>query len=320
MPARFNLRSLTVRLSNMRSASRASVLRMLAREDFDVTALETLNSESLQSLLCVSAEGLEARVSPLYARADDAEGLAATLAEHGIAVVPQALPDGTVDEIREELQAVANRYETELEDRRLFEDDRALAQRGLAEVSGYRDLAGFPKPVVELREGQDAGMVDIFNVDRLLTETGATARRPFESPSIIQAIAASANQAFTVRNLNAYLNAGISTTRGFHVDAYTTQFKAFIYLTDVSKLEDGPYTYVKGSHLPSVYRSLNQGLAHLFPSPTEAPIVPSSKVVPILAPRGSMVISNQAGFHRGLPQTRDAKRVLLTMKYGSAAE
>ena len=55
----------------------------------------------------------------------------------------------------------------------------------------------------------------------------------------------------------------------FNVDFKTKQLNAFIYLTDCLLLNDGPYTYVKGSHLDGPLRRLNQSISQVMPNRTK---------------------------------------------------
>ena len=118
---------------------------------------------------------------------------------------------------------------------------------------------------------------------------------------------------FGVSNINTYLNSGITSTRGFHADSYSRQIKVFIYLTDVFDFDNGPYTYVKGTHLNTPYRRANQKISSGLKAKTETPYFNINNIYPILAPRGSLIVSDQSGFHRGFPQDKDGFRCILTI-------
>ena len=117
------------------------------------------------------------------------------------------------------------------------------------------------------------------------------------------------------QNLNIYFNYAIKETRGFHVDSYKNEVKAFIYLSDVRDLGDGPYTYVKGSHAAGIFRRMNMALSSDLPNATEFPIVPFDEIIPVVATKGALVISDQSGAHRGFPQLENRERVIAVMKY-----
>ena len=157
-------------------------------------------------------------------------------------------------------------------------------------------------------------MVDVFNIDHLLPTFSTVVRGAYEASPIAELIG-SDSENLTARNLNVYMNADITATRGFHVDDYRKKLKSFIYLTDVETLDDGPYTYVKGSHVESPFRRINRTLSRYLPNRTEAPIVPLESIVPAIARKGTLVISDQGGFHRGFPQARGHSRMLSVMNY-----
>ena len=115
------------------------------------------------------------------------------------------------------------------------------------------------------------------------------------------------------RNLNFYINSNITKTRGFHADSFSPQLKAFVYLTDCLSLDDGPYTYVRRSHTDGPYRRLNQDLCVNLPNKTETPLLDRDRIVPVLGKKGTLVISDQSGFHRGYPQSPGHKRVISVM-------
>ena len=116
-----------------------------------------------------------------------------------------------------------------------------------------------------------------------------------------------------VSNVNCYLNKSNTTTRGFHFDSEKKQVKIFIYLTDVNSFKDGPYTFVSKSHTDMSSIRTNKKLSYGLKNETEAPIFNFDYIYPIFANRGSLIISNQAGFHRGFPQSKDGYRILLVI-------
>jgi hypothetical protein len=178
---------------------------------------------------------------------------------------------------------------------------------------GYYALAAEAHATANLRLGSDAGMLDIFNFDLLDAATGRPLRDALSSPQILDLIPSKTAQRWRPMNLNVYVNRGISHTRMFHADSYGSgQIKAFLYLTDVTSTQDGPYTYVLDSHRPGPFRDLNvmATRARSIFKPTDAPLVDPEKILPIIAPAGSLVVSNQSGFHRGYPQEVGRTRVV----------
>ena len=194
------------------------------------------------------------------------------------------------------------------------EDDEIFLQGGEEVVKVYADLAAHPKSIITVRKGADAGMVDVFNIDRLIGEDREALRAPFLQDWLLKLISEK-DETLTPDNMNLYLNRGIEKTRGFHADSYRQNLKGFVYLSDVTGLGDGPYCFVRRSHKDGPWRRANKKISELAANKKETPFVDLSMIVPVIAPRGSFVLSDQAGFHRGIPQAPGAERRVLVMRY-----
>lgn len=236
-----------------------------------------------------------------------------TLDKFGIIIVPEFFDEEYCSETKWVLKEKISSYENRVKDG-IYEDSIALIQASYKKVSGYAGLVSYEKPVIDIRQGQDQGMIDCFNVDRLVDGHLERAYNELSSDYVSDIIRRD-QVGMKASNLNAYLNKGITKTRGFHVDSYAPQIKAFVYLTDVMTLDDGPYTFVEGTHKDTPYRRLNQVMSSALPNRTEAPFVPLESIIPVLAPKGSLVISDQSGCHRGFPQSSSGERLILTMNY-----
>lgn len=232
------------------------------------------------------------------------------LRREGIVIIPEAIQARLCDTALSALDALLEHYV--LQGNEVVEDEMVLYQTRSQRLKGFGQLAGYGKTVINVRSGADMGMCDIFNCDLALHVAMRPFRSFFESESVGRLLQ---NCRARSKNLNAYLNRGVVATRGFHVDAYHSQLKAFLYLTDVNSLEDGPYTFVRGSHVDTTHQRLNQLLCEGLRPSTETPVVSPKDIVPALAPRGTLIISDQAGSHRGWPQSAGRNRVALVMKY-----
>lgn len=232
------------------------------------------------------------------------------LEEHGIVIIPSVLAPDICDKAVSAIKGLCDYYIEKGEDE--YEDAAGVFQVGVGKLKGYGQLSSYGKAVINVREGQDQGLIDIFNCDFALPGELKEARSNFASEALMNLLN---RKNVKPRNLNVYLNRGVQRTRGFHVDSYAENLKAFIYLSDVEYLDDGPYTYVMGTHRDDAFRRANQRLCEGLPNSTESPLVDQSRIVPLLAPRGSLVISDQAGVHRGWPQHAASQRVVAVMKY-----
>lgn len=281
---------------------------------FSIDDIHELNRASMDYVHGLSDSELEARVGDLaFENLGDPDSLLAAqevLDEYGIVVFKNALDQDTCIKVEAAINALFYRY-WQL-DKAVVEDATALFQIGSEKLKGFYQLANYNKTVITVRQGQDQGMVDIFNCDLAIPDVLEPLKQLFASSYVLDVIN---SEALKPQNLNAYINESITVTRGFHVDSYSEHLKAFVYLSDVKSLQDGPYTYVKGSHKESAFRRANRELCTNLSPTTEAPIIDPTAITPVLAPRGSLVISDQAGVHRGWPQLEGRRRMASVMKY-----
>ncbi|WP_425395012.1 hypothetical protein [Aeoliella sp.] len=142
-------------------------------------------------------------------------------------------------------------------------------------------------PIINVRgyKREDAGMIDVFNVDRI-----APLCRELREPRNVLRVVRRLHPTICCTNLNAYINHEVVSTREYHRDTVRKlKYKFFIYLTDVLSLDDGPYSYLRGTHTGA------SGDHHQH----------------VLGKRGTLIISNQAGLHRGMPQSAGHERYVL---------
>lgn len=180
---------------------------------------------------------------------------------------------------------------------------------------GYSDLANAGEPIVSERSGdRDHGMLDIFNMDLAIPELKDLKEDEF----IQKVISEAAEEPYTADNLNIYVNRSVTNTRDYHADTYSGKYKAFVYLTDVPDSSYGPFSYVRGSHQPSKirrrFRSFINNRVRDVPS-TNAVLYNSSNVEVCTAPKGTLIVANQAGLHRGMPQEEGKERMLVSISY-----
>lgn len=234
------------------------------------------------------------------------------LQDYGAVVIPGVFQAGVLEPAVTELL----RFVRQIEEKLPTDKERP----DITVSSGHQDYAALRdagRPVAVVREGIDAGMVDIFHADALLTRRGINLQSILKSTGVVDTIAAVLPGEFELRNVNAYINQGVVATRGFHVDSYGgNQLKAFVYLTDVTSLDDGPYCYVVGSHSDSSLAILNVALAKFLGRHiTDVSAFKRSNAFPLLGKAGTVIVSNQSGAHRGYPQAPDGNRVLLALNF-----
>lgn len=234
------------------------------------------------------------------------------LRDRGIVIVPNFVD-------RDRALAAGRRALAVTQDLQSDPAKAGLSRNYVVEVDsprGYYDLVKDDIATINVRRNEDSGMVDIFNFDRLDTTSGRDLRQALSHPHVISLIPSPAGVEWKPSNLNVYINRGVSHTRMFHVDSYGEgQVKAFLYLTDVRSQDDGPYSYVVDSHTSGPFRDMNRALSAVTDvfKPTDAPLVEPSKILPVIAPAGSLVVSNQSGFHRGYPQAEGHERAVAVL-------
>jgi hypothetical protein len=281
-------------------------------EQFTLNDIHAINETYINYINSLNHQELQNRIAEITVENINTwEGYQSAqkiLRQHGIVVIPSVIERGICRQATEHIKSLFDKYSSCGKD--LYEDEVALFQVGQKQLKGYQQLSEYEKAVINLRYGQDEGMVDIFNCDYLDQEALTPIRRAFEREDILRLMS---DEEVIPHNLNTYMNFGITQTRGFHIDCYHKKLKGFIYLTDVKSLKDGPYTYVRGSHQESPFRRANSELCRRVTPSTESPIIDPKEITPILASQGSLVISDQSGIHRGWPQSESGNRMVAVM-------
>jgi hypothetical protein len=282
--------------------------------ELSLADIKSINDAYVKYISGLSAAELQSRTAEVTVNnINTPDGLSRAkqvLEEYGIIIIPSVLGADVCQRVQQRVESLYGKYSAYGQSE--YEEERFLYQAGSGKLKGYHQLSNHTKTVFYVRKGQDEGMVDIFNCDIAFPEEFREVRKSFETEEILYLLA---YKSIKPKNLNTYINRGIRQTRGFHVDSYSEQIKAFIYMTDVKDLGDGPYTFVKKSHKESPYRRANRKLGEGMDPGTEAPVLDPSAITPVLAARGSMIISDQSGVHRGWPQLESGKRLVAVMNY-----
>lgn len=221
---------------------------------------------------------------------------ATVLSEDGFVIIENYLDPETCDSYYDKIAEVA-------------ENELPVAE----EYDGIGDLVNWGGAVINKRSGRDDGMWDIFNIDDAI---GALSDIKNDQ-QIIETITNANSERVEPTNMNVYWNRSVTQTRDFHADSFASQYKSFLYLTDVPDKSHGPFSYVRGSHETSyVSRKIRTLLNTVKSNPkTNAVSVNESNVVYCTAPKGTLIIANQAGLHRGIPQEEGKERMLLATSY-----
>jgi Phytanoyl-CoA dioxygenase (PhyH) len=108
---------------------------------------------------------------------------------------------------------------------------------------------------------------------------------------------------------------------GWHRDSYTNQFKAMLYLTDVDE-RSGPFQFILGSHRTAAKArddrrmGLEMGRRPRIPNKAVRRLIDSEpeRLTTVIAARGTLILVDTTGIHRGMPIAR-GERVALTNYY-----
>lgn len=226
---------------------------------------------------------------------EDVDDLAAELSDRGVVSVERYLDEDTCEEIYAEVSEKVENDEFEVAGDDMTGSEMMSASRTiLDERSGERD----------------EGMLDIFNIDETIPGIGDIKHDEF----IAEIIDKANSGTFAPENINVYFNHSVTNTRGYHFDSYNDQYKAFIYLTDVPDEAYGPYSYIRGSHKKSLPRRKVEGVINRLRGrpPTDAITYDEDNVINFTAPKGTLIISDQTGYHRGIPQEAGRERMLIS--------
>jgi ectoine hydroxylase-related dioxygenase (phytanoyl-CoA dioxygenase family) len=219
------------------------------------------------------------------------------LAENGIVVIQDFLDSQRCDDLYHEIRKKSE------------SGDFEIADGG----EDYNDLATAGETVVLKRTGVDEGMWDIFNIDLSIPKC----KDIKNNKTIRKIINRASSEEYSPDNINAYWNRSVTQTRDFHADTYAGKFKAFIYLTDVPDTSFGPFSYIPGSHGSSRLKGKSYKLINKIRGDrgTNALFYNKSDAVYCTAPKGTLIIADQTGYHRGHPQEEDKERMLITTSY-----
>jgi hypothetical protein len=273
-----------------------------------------------QSNLCAISElekkFIEHQISQVTVNHNDIDNLLSNVREifnqNGIVIIKHFIEKNSVRECAHEINSLVNEYLYKMSDGDWYEDSLALVQKSGSRVKGIKNFVSNSKTLINIRQDQDSGMVDVFKPELI---SGSFKKiNHIRISGLVSGVVNNGNN-LSLTHINCYLNRSVNSTRGFHIDSLGMRIKAFLYMSDVLDFSDGPYVYVRGSHLDEDYRNLNALLSEHFRNKTDAPIVPIQNVVPVLAEAGTLVISDQSGVHRGYPQDSGGSRTIAVFNY-----
>lgn len=300
-------------------------LAPLVRRAFGNSSIDELWAGFTPTATCL--EDVSVSFSGYPARTKFVEAAARLLRLHGVVVITDLLDSAKVAKARQEVDRLTEQIRAECDPGKrhgivagmLWQVDGAI-------LNSYGKLARHPAPVVTLRGSNrhdpDFGMIDLFGAEKLAGESSCPAVSSLlggDEANLVTEIVESLIQV-EHRVYNIYRNESVTGTRCLHFDNMVRSHKAFIYLSDVLELSNGPYTYVPGSHARrgALAKSLVINRVN-GRTRTDLPEL-RGKELAITGKQGTVILTCQAGVHGGHPQEPGGSRTVLVTHYTPAED
>ena len=127
-----------------------------------------------------------------------------------------------------------------------------------------------------------------------------------------------------LNHLNIYFYKNVKKPRCFHSDYMLDQYKVFLYLDNISNIEQGPYGYLHGSH-KGIYTHL-QKLTRYIIKPLfgndlgsgtwDGLLFNSKSITPLFAKKWEIIITHNRGIHGDFPAEKNCNRRVIVLHYG----
>lgn len=270
----------------------------------------------LQTKIDADLAAIKPPPSALLFDGTNIQAIVNALAMQGIALVRDFVPQAEARALGQSIKAKLAPALARVAEEKNQDCGDYIVNFQLGQFKTFPDMVAAPKPVFNMRHGRasvaaDAGFVDIFKAETLLPELNEY-RVLLENGLPAQVTRQFQALKYRPTSFNLYVNDGVVSPRAFHIDADIHQIKAFLYLTDVLRLEDGPYCYIPGSHQEQQIKHINRLYNAVAGRPwTDMSLADPAAGIACLAPAGTLILSMQSGLHRGYPQTPDASRLML---------
>ncbi len=244
----------------------------------------------------------------------------------GASVVDNFIPEKDASILGKELIRILSMHYKDINlDDNIYENEKFLIQKGAQKLHTYGDLQNYSKTVFHIRDtAEDKGFIDIFNVD-LLFDTEPyfnEVLKCLDRINIENILKKVTGNNLKRSNLNVYITPKIEKTRSLHIDSLNADTKVFVYLSDVSNTEKGPYGYVLGSHKYKLFYYVWMKIYSLLPTSlksnlriTDCVFFKTKDAQFFTGKPGTMICTLQNGSHRGHPQLSDDTRVVLVAHY-----
>lgn len=163
----------------------------------------------------------------------------------------------------------------------------------------------------DAKDGLDTKVAQL----NMLQNVDEKAKELFSNGEILNLFSKRIKEELSIRSLSIMVDQpDTSTKRSWHVDNLApASFKAFIYLTDVTKNTNSPFSVISKSHRWGFRRWLTSVINSFRGNKLSDMLIfsPKGRGTELTAPRGSLILSNQIIFHRGSPYHTENTRYMM---------
>lgn len=249
----------------------------------------------------------------------DIDKATALIEKQGIAIITDLFDEDLIQQVESELGGFIREFD-ENKAGETFGEYKEVEWQYFGHKYDKSEIAHIP--IVNIRNKDkgksDGGMIDVYNVDKIAEKKDlSSSLQLFEKikGGDLNALTQNLMKGYKSR-FNLYFNDSILNTRGAHRDDYQTTYKVFIYLTDVLDESFGPYAFVPGSHKVHDYLNREIALNNFFGKGFgDISSMPDELFIKCIAKKGTVIISDQSGVHRGVPQAEGKVRIALVNSF-----
>jgi ectoine hydroxylase-related dioxygenase (phytanoyl-CoA dioxygenase family) len=166
-----------------------------------------------------------------------------------------------------------------------------------------------------LRKDADDGLDTKVAQLNMLQNVDEKAKDLFTNGDVLDLFSKRIKEELAIRSLSIMVDQpDTSTKRSWHVDNLApASFKAFIYLTDVTKNTNSPFSVIAKSHRWGFRRWLTSVINSIRGNTLSDMLIfsPKGRGTELTAPKGSLILSNQIIFHRGSPYHTENTRYMM---------
>jgi hypothetical protein len=192
----------------------------------------------------------------------------------------------TIEEFSKEIREFMNNNEiyTHIKKRQDIKEDKFFVNNSFTELNSFQKMQYYYLPVVDNRGSHnrqnDIGMIDIYNVDKLLPNL----YKYFSVDLMTNLLKKVTGKSCRLSRVNLQICSNVTNPIPFHIDNYDKSIKITVYLSDIQSNNDGPLVFIEGTHKPN---NMN---------------IKTENVKIFLGNKGDILISEQSGMHKKMPQ------------------